>query len=34
MLGKAEIEKHKIHQHKNPILIYDVDINEILLYNS
>ena len=28
-LGETEIEKHKFHQHKNPVLIYDVDIISI-----
>ena len=32
--GGAETEKHKFHQHRNPILIYDIDINEILLPNK
>ena len=26
----TEIEKHKFHQHKNPILIDHVDINKIV----
>ena len=26
----TEIEKHKFHQHKNPISIYHVDINKIV----
>ena len=30
-LGESEIEKHKFHQHKCPILISDVDINKILV---
>ena len=28
--GETEIEKHNCHQHKNPISIYNVDINKIL----
>ena len=24
--GEAKIEKHKFHQHKNSVLIYNVDI--------
>ena len=26
--GKAEIKKHNFRQHKDPISIYDVDINK------
>ena len=29
--GETETEKHKCDQHKNPILIYDVDINKIFV---
>ena len=29
--GDAEVEKHKFHQHKNPISIYDVDIDKIVI---
>ena len=32
--GETEIEKHKFHQNKNPFLIYDLDINEILVSNK
>ena len=28
--GWTEIEKHKFHKRKNPISIFNVDINEIL----
>ena len=31
--GDAEIEKHKLHCHKHPILVDDVDINEIIVFN-
>ena len=31
--GDTEIEKHKSHYHKNPVLI-DVDINEIIILNK
>ena len=30
-VGEREIEKHKIPHHKKPILIYNVDINKILV---
>ena len=29
-----EIEKHKLHSHKKPILIDDVDINKIIVINK
>ena len=29
--GETETEKHKFHQHKNAISIYDIDINKILV---
>ena len=29
--GETETEKHKCDQYKNPILIYDVDINKIFV---
>ena len=29
-----ETEKHKFHQHKNSISIYDVDIKKILVSNK
>ena len=32
--GDTEIEKHKFHQHKNPILITNIDINEIATFNK
>ena len=30
----TEIEKHKFHQHKCPLLIEDIDINEIVASNK
>ena len=32
--GDTEIEKHKFHQHKNPILRNDIDINKIVVSNK
>ena len=32
--GETEIEKHKYHQHKNPTLICDVDINKVVVSNK
>ena len=32
--GNIETEKHKFHQDKNPISIYDVDINKIIVSNK
>ena len=32
--GDTENEKHKIHQHKSPILINKIDINEIVVFNK
>ena len=32
--GETEIKKHKCHQHKSPISIYNVDINKILACNQ
>ena len=29
--GYIKNEKHKFHHHKNPILIFDVDINKIVV---
>ena len=29
-LGNIEVEKHKFHQYKSPILINDVDISKIV----
>ena len=29
--SEIEIGRHKYHQHKNPISIYDVDIKKILV---
>ena len=34
MDDETEIQKHKIHQHKNRILIYNVYINKILTSNK
>ena len=28
--GDTEIEKHKFYYNKNPMLIYDVDVNKIV----
>ena len=33
-LDDTEIEKQKFHQHKEPILIKNTDINEIGVYNK
>ena len=30
MLGDIKVEKHKFHQHKNSILIYDLNIDRIV----
>ena len=32
--GETEIKKHKFHQHKSPILIYNIDNNKILVCNK
>ena len=32
--GDIEIEKHKFHEHKSPISIENVDINEIVVPNK
>ena len=32
--GNTEVEKHRFHQHKNPILIYDVNIDRIVVFNK
>ena len=32
--GKTEIEKEKSHQYKDPISIYNVDINKIIVFNK
>ena len=34
MFGQTKNEEHKLHQHKNTILIYEVDINKILMFNK
>ena len=31
--GDTEVEKHKFHQHKSPILIGDLNINKIIVSN-
>ena len=32
--GETEVEKHKVHQYKNPISIYGVNIDRIVVYNK
>ena len=32
--GEIENERHKLHQHKNPILIYNTDNNKMLVPNK
>ena len=32
--GDIEIKKHKFHQHKSPISIENIDINEIVVSNK
>ena len=32
--GDTEIEKHEFHQHKNPILRNNIDINKIVVSNK
>ena len=32
--GNTEVGKHRFHQHKNPILIYDVNIDRIVVFNK
>ena len=32
--GEIENEKHKLHLHKNPISIYNTDINKMLVPNK
>ena len=34
MFDDIEIEKHKFHYYKNPVLIDDVDINKIVVSNK
>ena len=34
MFDDTEIEKHKFTYHKNLILIYDIDINKIIVSNK
>ena len=34
IFGKAGIEKPKFYQHKNTILIYEVETNKVLLYKN
>ena len=31
--GNIEVEKHKFHQHKSPISIYDVNVDGIVVSN-
>ena len=31
--AETKTEKHKFHQHKNPLSINDVDINEMPVYS-
>ena len=31
MFGDTEVEKHKVYQNKNPVLMYDVDIHKIVV---
>ena len=31
--SNIDLEKHKFHQHKNPISVYDVNINRIVVSN-
>ena len=32
--GNIEVKKQKFHQHKSSILIYDININEIVAFKS
>ena len=32
IFDNIEVEKHKFHEHKNPISVYDVNINRIVVY--
>ena len=32
--GDTEIENQKFHYHKNPIFLYDADINKTIVYNK
>ena len=32
--GNIKVEKHKFHQHKNPISIYDINIGRIVVSNK
>ena len=33
-IDETEVEKHRFYQRKNPVLIYDVDINKKLFSNT
>ena len=33
-VGANEIEKHKFHRYKNPIILEDVDIDNVLASNK
>ena len=33
-VGDTEIEKQKIHQYRSPILIENIDINKIIVFNK
>ena len=33
-IGETGIKKHKFHQHKNPVSMYNVDINKTLVANK
>ena len=32
--GNSEVERHKFHQHKIPISLYDVNISKIVVSNK
>ena len=32
--GDIEVERHKFHQHKNPISVHDVNTDRIVLSNK
>ena len=34
IIDETEVEKHSFYQRKNPVLIYDVDINKKLFSNA
>ena len=33
-LSDIEVDKHKFHQHKSPILAYNLDVNKIVVSNK